>query len=163
LLSALGVLVLVGAASGCALHQASASSSEPSGAAAVLFDRSGLPKATFGSPNGNIGCGFSAGTAADAVGTVRCEIIVKDWSPPPKPVACAQSWGGGLSLDTKASVLCSSDTVRGDPSVVTLPYGGAIRFAPFTCSSERSGIDCVNTTTGAGFMIGHDRYQLRNP
>lgn len=159
---ALALISVASVLAGCSIGPAEPSST-PSGAAAVLFDRSGLSRASFGSPNGNIGCGFSAGTATDAAGTVRCEIIVKDWTPPPKPVSCAEKWGGGVTLDTKAAVLCAGGTVRGDPGAVTLPYGGAIRFAPFTCSSDRTGIDCVNTATGAGFMIGHERYQLRNP
>jgi hypothetical protein len=38
-----------------------------------------------------------------------------------------------------------------------------MRFAPFTCTSQRTGVDCVNATTKAGFFLSRERYQLRNP
>jgi hypothetical protein len=155
-----------------------------------IFDRSGRRQAGFSTPNGNIVCAFAASpdtgltgsttatSSATATGPtgrtgrttsqVRCEIIVKDWQPPARPAGCTEDWAFGIVLDTRAELLCAGDTVRGDSLAgtdgsVPLPYGTSIRFDPFTCSSQKAGVDCVNTATHAGFLLSRDRYALRNP
>ena len=113
------------------------------------------------------GCGASAATrdstTTNASGTVRCEISVKTWTPPPQPATCGVDWGQGLTLQGQAEMLCAGDTIRGLTSPLLLPYGTSIRFTPFTCTSQPTGIDCVNTVTRAGFLISRERYELRNP
>jgi hypothetical protein len=170
--------------------------SEASPRPVEIFDRSGRNQAGFSAPSGNIVCAFTAATepppgasaspprpsappsappsasapaSTDGTGgQVRCEIVVKDWQSPARPASCTADWGAGLVLDTRATMLCASDTIRGDAETntdgsVILPYGTAIRFAPFTCSSQKSGVDCTNTATGAGFLLGRSGYALRNP
>ena len=149
--------------SGCGGSAAGSELPVPTGSPVLLFDRSGRQQAAFNSPSGNVSCGFAAATGAETSATVRCEIIVKSWKPPAKPADCTANWGLGVTLGSTAAILCASDTVRSDPGSVVLPLGTSIRFSPFTCISQASGIDCENTTTGAGFLLTRDRYELRNP
>ena len=134
-----------------------------SGPPMVIFDRSGTQQAAFEAPDGNINCEFLAGSGSDPTGTVRCDISDKTWQPPAKPASCQGDWGEGLGLADRATMLCITDTVRGQSSSAALPSGTAIRFAPFTCSNGPAGMNCVNTVTGSGFLIGQERYELRNP
>jgi hypothetical protein len=156
------VLILLSVV-GCSRFASNAEPSTPSGPPVMIFDRSGREAAFFRSPNDNIGCGFAAPSKSETFGTVRCEITVKSWQPPPKPQTCGVDWGAGVTLDSRAAVLCASNTIRGNATAVQLPYGTSMRFAPFTCSSEPTGVECVNTATGAGFLLGRERYELRNP
>jgi hypothetical protein len=148
---------------GCSVLRDPAAASAASGAPIQIFDRSGRREAQFKSPNGNINCLFTASTVTNTSGTVRCEIAVKLWQPPVKPASCDVDWGLGLTLDSRAAVLCAGDTVGLVTGPIQLPYGTSIRFTPFTCTSEPSGVDCVNTVTHAGFLIGRERYEVRNP
>jgi hypothetical protein len=147
-----------------------ASPSSPTGSAApvTVIDRSGRDEAGFTSPSGHIACMFLGSDG----GSLTCEINQKSWSPPPKPAKCKFDWAYGIRLDAGArsrpGFYCGSDTIRGDPRAgtdgsVVLGYGSAMRFGPFTCTSQRSGVDCVNTTSKAGFLLSRERYQLRNP
>lgn len=154
--------MLAASLSGCSVLHADPAPG-PTGTPMQAFDRSGTQHASFSSPTGNIACAFDAAPKTGASARVRCEIIVRSWKPPPQPATCTVDWGKGLSLDRVAGVLCANDTVRELQAQLTLPYGSSIRFAPFTCASLKSGIDCVNTDDGAGFLIGQQRYQLRNP
>jgi hypothetical protein len=171
---------------------ASPSLPAPAGATAnpvQIFDRSGRNQAGFSAPGGDISCAFTTASFAapipspsssgskpakktdstsDPTGQVRCEIAVKDWQPPPQPASCTADWGSGLVLDTRPAMLCASDTIRGDSfygtdGSVILPYGTAFKFAPFSCSSQRSGVDCRNTANGAEFLLTRERYVLRDP
>jgi hypothetical protein len=160
---ALGSLLLLLCVVGCSNFGIDTQQPVPSGPPVMIFDRSGRPTASFSSPNDNIKCGFVAAAKGATFGTVRCDIIVKTWQPPPKPASCGVDWGLGVTLDSRAAVLCAGDTLRTDSEAVQLPYGTSMRFAPFMCSSEPSGIDCVNTTTQAGFLLGRQRYEIRNP
>ncbi len=146
---------------GCSAHDDPAPS--PSRSPVQVFDRSGTHHVGFTSPSGNIACAFDASTTTNAAGSVRCEITVKDWTPPAQPAACNVDRGLDLTLESQAQLLCAGDTVRASSSPLLLPYGTSIRFTPFTCTSQPAGIDCENTVTRAGFLLSRERYELRNP
>jgi hypothetical protein len=171
-----------GTSSGSRLPAETASAS-----AVQIFDRSGRRQAGFSAPDGNIVCAFAAspdtgltgstppagsatttGPTGRSTSQVRCEIIVKDWQPPVRPATCTEDWAFGIVLDTRAKLLCAGDTVRGDSLAgtdgsVLLPFGTSIRFDPFTCSSQKDGVDCVNTVSHAGFLLSRHGYAVRNP
>ena len=157
----LTLLAVLSVLAGCSLHDDPAPT--PSRSPVQVFDKSGTRHVGFTSPSGNIACAFDASTTANVSGTVRCEISVRTWTPPPQPATCDVDWGQGLTLESRAQMLCAGDTVRQMSNPLLLPYGTSIRFTPFTCTSQPTGIDCVNTVTRAGFLISRERYELRNP
>ena len=111
----------------------------------------------FQSPSGNIVCSIDGGAS------VRCEILKKDWSPPPKPRTCPLDWGGGLVLGARGrpAILCAGDTIQPPPRhpYRVLPYGRSIRSGSITCSSARTGMTCVNVARH-GFLLSRERYRF---
>jgi len=157
-------LVLALGLAGCSLGGSrTAAGSGPSGPPVLLFDRSGRDYAAFTSPTGNISCGFAAAAGAQHAPTVSCEIIVKDWMPTAQPSSCNRDWGSGVILADRAALLCAADQVRVDGASVVLPYNTSIRFSPFTCTSQTSGVQCLNRTSGAAFTLTRAHYVLKNP
>jgi hypothetical protein len=157
------VLVLLLGLTACSLGGGNDSLPAPTHSPLQVFDRSGTTRTAFATPGHNITCAFEAPSDADQSGTVRCEIAVKIWQPPAQPASCPVNWGRGLALDRHAAVLCEDAQDREPQGMLQLPFGTSIRFDPFSCTSQPAGIDCVNTVTGAGFMLGRERYELRNP
>ncbi|BBZ17090.1 hypothetical protein MGAD_14250 [Mycolicibacterium gadium] len=107
----------------------------------------------FISPTGNVACMIVMDLA-------RCDIIDRDWSPPPRPADCEFDYGHGIEIvaGQPASFVCAGDTVFGADEV--LPYGDAITAGPLRCESADSGITCRDADTGHGFTIALDAYQL---
>jgi hypothetical protein len=141
----------------------SVTSPASSSAAVRVIDRSSRDDAGFTSPSGHIACLFLDGLDGPFV---TCEINQKSWKPPPRPADCDLDWGYGITLRIHADFFCAGDTVRGDKEAgtdgsVILAYGTAMRFRSFTCTSQRTGVDCVNAKTRAGFLLSRERYQLR--
>jgi hypothetical protein len=163
------VLVLVGALAGCAssgsspdvptsraavtpsaragLGAAASSSSLPS-PVVTLVDR-----ANFQSPSKNITCDLAAGT-------VRCEIVKRDWEPPPSPAACQLGWGHGMSIESgKPDFVCAGDTIIGTATSV-LPYGSSLRAGSIQCDSGNAAMRCVDQESQHGFTLSVQDYNL---
>lgn len=107
----------------------------------------------FISPTGNVACMIDADWA-------RCDIIDRDWSPPPRPADCEFDYGQGISLapGEPAQFVCAGDTAFGTDEV--LPYGDSITAGVLRCESADAGITCRDTQTSRGFSISQRAYQL---
>ena len=107
----------------------------------------------FISPTGNVACMIDADWA-------RCDIIDRDWSPPPRPADCEFDYGQGISLapGESAQFVCAGDTAFGTDEV--LPYGDSITAGVLRCESADAGITCRDTKTGHGFSLARQAYQL---
>ena len=112
-----------------------------------------VTEANFQTPSKNIGCYLSADSA-------RCDIVRKNWSPPPKPTDCDLDWGNGISLykSEEATFTCAGDTVLGATEV--LPYGRSLQSGKFVCDSSSTQIRCENTDSGHGFTLSVQQYNL---
>ncbi|MGD9620325.1 MAG: DUF6636 domain-containing protein [Mycolicibacterium sp.] len=124
------------------------------GAALVTAPAAASDVVGFTSPSGNIGCMLSDDF-------LRCDIAVRDWSPPPRPADCPDStdYGQGIMLHPtgSASFVCAGDTALGDAP--TLPYGQYQAGGGMSCNSEPSGMRCSNSD-GHGFTISQQSYTL---
>ena len=110
-------------------------------------------EATFRTPSKNIFCALTDSA-------VRCDIVHKSWTPPPKPSDCELDWGFGLDIDGGAAgVTCAGDTVIGSAED-TLGYGKAYRSGSVRCDSESSGLTCRDERTGRGFTLAAARYDI---
>jgi hypothetical protein len=110
---------------------------------------------SFDSPSRNIGCMLIGGLA-------RCDIVKRNWVPPPRPKACPHivDYGQGLEVGRSgtAEFVCAGDTAR-DPTAEVLPYGTASQVGPFVCVSRTSGMTCTNRMNGHGFFISIQSYR----
>ena len=112
-----------------------------------------VDEAGFVSPSGNIGCYLDRDGA-------RCDIVRKNWQPPPAPDDCDLDWGAGVSVHKaeEASFTCAGDTVLGGKR--TLAYGQALRAGDFLCSSDSKAMRCENSASGHGFTLAIEQYNL---
>lgn len=144
------------------------------------------PGIAFGSPTGNINCAAYPSPTKPGAWGVRCDVLERSWTLPPKPPTCEFEWGFGVSLDpTGASLTCASDTVgyeallggpgtwwngqpgsqvvhdarRGD--LLALAYGASVTMGSITCQSRQDGMHCTDSTTKAGFDASREAYVLR--
>ena len=100
----------------------------------------------FQSPSGNIGCYM------DGIG-VRCDIVKREWTPPPKPPSCELDWGQGVFVGRhgKAEFVCAGDTAINEEQV--LGYGESISRGRFRCVSKETKMKCVNERSDHGFKL----------
>lgn len=106
----------------------------------------------FVTPSGNIGCFLNARSA-------RCDIVQKDWPAPPKPPACLEDWGNGLSVtEFGPGTVCAGDTVMGGP--VTLGYGLASQRGSYRCEVSEQGVTCTNLATSRGFKLSRASFNF---
>jgi hypothetical protein len=63
---------------------------------AAPADREVYELSGFVSPMGNVSCMIDADWA-------RCDIIDRDWSPPPRPADCEFDYGQGISLAARGA------------------------------------------------------------
>lgn len=128
-------------------------SAETTSATAEPADREVSDFTGFISPTGNIACMIVMDLA-------RCDIIDRDWSPPPRPADCEFDYGHGIEIIAGQSptFVCAGDTAFGAEDV--LAYGDAITSGPLRCESAESGITCRDKDNGRGFTIGQQAYQL---
>jgi hypothetical protein len=112
-----------------------------------------VTEANFVSPSGNIGCYLTSSSA-------RCDIVRKNWEPPPAPADCDLDWGSGVSVfeAEEATFTCAGDTVLGAKD--KLAYGESLRAGDFTCSSDSKAMRCENTQSGHGFTLAIEQYNL---
>jgi hypothetical protein len=110
--------------------------------------------ARFQTPTGNIACDAREGS-------IRCDILEKSWTPPPKPADCDLDWGSALALDSDGApvIVCVGDTVA-DPTLPRLAYGTASAAEGITCVSREDGLTCTSDRTRRGFFLSRARYQL---
>jgi hypothetical protein len=107
----------------------------------------------FTSPSGNVGCILKSNYA-------RCDVLERDWSPPPRPADCEFDYGQGISLSPgeKAAFVCAGDTALGGGA--PLAYGRSVSAGILQCDSAESGITCRDTETGHGFAIAREAYRV---
>ncbi|WP_412752510.1 DUF6636 domain-containing protein [Krasilnikovia sp. M28-CT-15] len=112
-----------------------------------------VTEAQFQLPSKNIGCYLSAELA-------RCDIAKRSWTPPPKPANCELDWANGATVEgsRKASLTCAGDTVLGGRD--ELAYGRSLRAGDMVCDSRSTGVHCANLTTGHGFALSVQKYEL---
>lgn len=115
-----------------------------------------LRLSSFQSPSGNIGCMLIGDLA-------RCDIVRRQWSPPPRPSSCPQivDYGQGLEVGHSGAgrFVCAGDTAR-DPAAPKLAYGTATRHGHFLCQSATSGVTCTDETSGHGFFVSIQSYRI---
>jgi hypothetical protein len=107
----------------------------------------------FISPTGNVSCAIDVDLA-------RCDIIDRDWAPPPRPADCEFDYGQGIQIapGEPASFVCAGDTTFGAEDV--LSYGEAITAGPLRCESQEAGITCRDVASNHSFMISREAYHL---
>ena len=97
----------------------------------ALAAPAGASAASFRSPSGNISCYI----VADGV---RCDIVRRDWEPPPKPASCEFDYGHGLMSAGKAAVASSAPaTARSTTAAnsTTAPRSPAAASAARACAA----------------------------
>ena len=84
---------------------------------------------------------------------MRCDLQAMTSRPPPAPRNCPLSWGDSFVLDPTGPgrLFCHGDTVRNDDDPV-IAYGTQWRAYGFTCTSQTTGMICVNQS-GHGFSL----------
>jgi hypothetical protein len=108
----------------------------------VYASASGAVVRWFHSPSGNIECEV----AADPRGSYAyCQTF--------KPPRSAKLSAAG-HVRVCVGVRCVGN---GPLNAFTLRYGKTVRVGPFRCTSGRSGMGCVVTRSGHGFLISRER------
>jgi uncharacterized protein DUF6636 len=156
----IAALMLVGVLAGCSSPGDSSSPPvTPSARAGLGTAAAASPvvrdveQANFQSPSKNITCDLTAGA-------VRCEIVKRDWEPPPRPPSCGLGWGHGMSIQNgKAGFVCAGDTVIGTATEV-LPYGSSLRSGDVQCDSGNAALRCMDEKSQHGFTLAVADYNL---
>lgn len=109
---------------------------------------------SFVSPSGNIACLIIPGES------VRCDINERSYTPTPRPSNCPLAWGPALQVGTgAANFACVGDTVLGLTTTV-LRYGTSSVVGDYGCTSQQTGMRCVNLATGHGFELAKEDYRF---
>ena len=111
----------------------------------------------FHAPSKNIFCIIATGDYAEA----RCDIMELTSKLPVQPADCDLDYGHAFSIglqDTKGTRACVGDTVA-DPRGMTLNYGDHVDLGGFRCTSEKTGMTCMNPA-GHGFTIARAQQNL---
>jgi hypothetical protein len=109
----------------------------------------------FQSPSGNIRCTMFD---SDGRNTVRCQVVEHGWKAPPRSPDCQLNWGDRVELteDSAALFSCYGQNLP-DPQA-TLDYGKVAVFGSISCTSETTGILCLDNDTGHFFDVSRDSY-----
>lgn len=109
----------------------------------------------FQSPSGNIHCFIDDDYGPYA----RCDITHVN-NPPPTPAYCDGDFGQAFGVDerSRGEALCVRDAMKSDRNPV-LNYGSSISHAGITCTSEESGMSCVNER-GHGFTLSRKQQRV---
>lgn len=113
----------------------------------------------FRSPSGNIHCMIFQGDG-DWQGA-RCDVLeLTGMSYPVPPADCALDWGHAFEVGRSGpgAPVCAGDTVA-SPHGPVLGYGQSVSGGGVTCTSERTGMTCVNRQ-GHGFTVAKARQQV---
>lgn len=104
----------------------------------------------FRSPSANIQCMIATGEWAAA----RCDVMqVTNLSHPIPPADCDLDWGHAFEVGPvgRGAPACVGDTVA-SPDAMELGYGQSVDLGGFRCTSEKTGMTCVNGQ-GHGFTL----------
>jgi len=104
-------------------------------------------------PSHNIFCLASPPGDGQPTPELRCDIEQTSTRPPPAPRSCPLSWGDAFAIDPTGPghLLCHGDTVKNADDPV-IAYGTQWRAYGFTCTSQATGLTCVNAQ-GHGFSL----------
>lgn len=104
-------------------------------------------------PSRNIACMAMPPEADQPRPQLRCDVRQMTSRRPPRPRGCDLDWGDAFVLDPTGPgrLTCHGDTVA-DPSAWVIPYGRQWRAYGFVCTSQTSGLTCVNHQ-GHGFAL----------
>ena len=104
-------------------------------------------------PSHNIACQASPPGPDQPRPQLRCDIRQTSSRPPRPPASCPLSWGDAFVLDPTGPgrLFCHGDTVA-DPSAPVIAYGTQWRAYGFVCTSQTTGLTCVNEA-GHGFSL----------
>ena len=104
-------------------------------------------------PSHNIFCQAESAGPDSPRPSLRCDIEKTFTRPPPAPRSCPLSWGDAFGLDPAGPghLLCHGDTVQ-NPDAYVIPYGTQWRAYGFVCTSQTTGLTCVNAA-GHGFSL----------
>lgn len=103
----------------------------------------------FQSPTGNIVCRLDESSA-------RCRITDFSFDAPAKPADCQGSWGGDLVVDASgARFVCAAPDPTGNSP--ELPYDRSTIVGDVGCLSARTGVTCIDRSSGHGFLVSRER------
>jgi hypothetical protein len=106
----------------------------------------------FQTPSKNIGCLYSSATGRPSY--LRCDILSGLTPKPKRP--CELDWTGfSMTVKSRATPTCAGDTVY-DRNTKIFPYKWTWKRGGFTCTVQRAGLRCKNTT-GHGFFLSRLR------
>lgn len=110
----------------------------------------------FRSPTGNIACMIVSGDWNGA----RCDLMQLTMSYPRRPPDCDLEWGRSFEVSATGfgTPACVGDTVA-DPGALVLGYGKSISLGAVTCTSEQTGMTCLNRQ-GHGFTVARARQRV---
>ena len=116
----------------------------------------------FTMPSGNIVCNLTPGEGGYQ-SSVRCDLQQMPNNPPRPPTDCAATWGDAFAVATNSPVGLRICHATGDEANVphgpVLAYGSKWTQEGFTCTSQTSGVSCVNPL-GHGFAISREAQRL---
>jgi hypothetical protein len=104
-------------------------------------------------PSHNIFCLASPPGDGQPTASVRCDIMQKSTRSPPAPASCPLSWGDSFGVNATGAgyLVCHGDTTSNADDPV-IAYGTQWRPFGFICTSQTTGITCVNSQ-GHGFSV----------
>jgi hypothetical protein len=106
----------------------------------------------FQTPSRKIGCLFSSATGRPSY--LRCDVL-PGLRPEPK-AKCRLDWTGfSMTATGRPRASCAGDTVY-DRRAQVFPYTWTWTRGGFTCTVQRAGLRCKNTT-GRGFFLSRTR------
>jgi len=111
-------------------------------------------------PSHNIFCLASPAGDGQPTPELRCDIEQKSTRSPPAPSSCPLSWGDAFAVDPTGPghLMCHGDTTKNADDPV-IAYGTQWRAYGFTCTSQTSGLTCVNGQ-GHGFSLSRASQKL---
>lgn len=122
------------------------------GLAAICAGPATAENIRFQSPSGNIICGLSEFAAF---------CTIQEYSPSftQSPRACSGDWGSQFFVLPSGDGALGCVTQNSNAPAIVLPYGTSTSLSDIRCSSEITGITCINRD-GGGFSIRRARQRI---
>ena len=116
----------------------------------------------FLSPSGDVGC--QMGTAPSGVAFARCTADQHSWAAAESDV-CFDAAGGDDVALAEGEAPCVGTGMSplfftGHSAPPSLNRGDQRSVGSITCTVEAAGVSCGDSTTGNGFRVSRERYQL---